>query len=405
MDTENRNKTSRQELERITQKRKARRKVWRVIRPITIALLSVAICVACIAVAYNFVMERFFLPVDSSDARPVTITISSGAGASSIAKKLYEAGGVDEDGNILEPGLIASKTVFKIYVDFMGKSDKLKAGTYVLSRNMDVGQIVDIICEGNPPRTTLKLVITEGMTAEQIAQKLVELGVLSSSSEFLDLCRTGEAFMDHSIVKSVAENMSEERKYALEGYLFPDTYEIYSDESPKSIINRLLYRYEQLIDDKYIARAKEMGMTVDEVISLAALIEKEAKVDSDFAKVSAVFHNRLKTGMTLGSDVTIKYASGVKRMSLTNQDLNIDSPFNSYKHKGLPPGPICSPSAGAIRAALYPDEDFIAQQYLYFCSKDPGTGELHFSRTLAEHELAVSIYAPLWQAWDREQGL
>lgn len=109
--------------------------------------------------------------------------------------------------------------------------------------------------------------------------------------------------------------------------------------------------------------------------------------------------------MALGSDVTIKYATGVRRMSLTNADLNADTPFNSYTHKGLPPGPVCSPSANAIRAALYPDEQFIRDQYLYFCSKDPGTGELHFSKTLQEHELAVSIYAPLWQAYDREQGL
>ena len=109
--------------------------------------------------------------------------------------------------------------------------------------------------------------------------------------------------------------------------------------------------------------------------------------------------------MTLGSDVTVKYASGVRRMSLTNSDLQIQSPYNTYLNKGLPIGPICSPSAAAIRAALYPDEQFIADQYLYFCSKDPNTGELYFSRTLEEHNLAVSIYAPLWQAYDREKGL
>ena len=109
--------------------------------------------------------------------------------------------------------------------------------------------------------------------------------------------------------------------------------------------------------------------------------------------------------MTLGSDVTVKYASGVKRMALTNEDLSVSSPYNTYRNKGLPIGPICSPSAAAIYAALYPDEQFVSEEYLYFCSKDPSTGELHFSRTLEEHNQAVSIYAPLWQAYDKEQGL
>ena len=144
-------------------------------------------------------------------------------------------------------------------------------------------------------------------------------------------------------------------------------------------------------------------MTMDQVITLASMIEKEAK-QADFARVSAVFHNRLRSGMTLGSDVTVKYATGTTRMSLTNSDLAVDSPYNTYRRAGLPLGPICNPSAQAIRAALYPDEDFVAQNYLYFCSKDPDTGELYFSRTLEEHEAAVRIYAPLWQAYDERTG-
>ena len=103
--------------------------------------------------------------------------------------------------------------------------------------------------------------------------------------------------------------------------------------------------------------------------------------------------------------MTVKYVSGVQKMALSNEDLQVNSLYNTYQHTGLPLGPICSPSAAAIQAALYPDEQFVAEQYLYFCSKDPSTGELHFSRTLEEHNQAVSIYAPLWQAYDREKGL
>ncbi|MBR1584509.1 MAG: endolytic transglycosylase MltG [Clostridia bacterium] len=194
------------------------------------------------------------------------------------------------------------------------------------------------------------------------------------------------------------------RMFVLEGYLAPDTYEVYTNATAEDIIKKLLSQTEAVFTNDDHDRADELNMTMDQVITLASMIEKEAKT-ADFAKVSAVFHNRLKQNMTLGSDVTVKYASGVKRMSLTNEDLQVNSPYNTYVNRGLPIGPICSPSAAAIQAALYPDEQFISDNYLYFCSTDPNTGELYFSRTLEEHNLAVSIYAPLWQAYDKEQGL
>lgn len=145
-------------------------------------------------------------------------------------------------------------------------------------------------------------------------------------------------------------------------------------------------------------------MTMDEVMTLASMIEKEAK-KGDFAKVSAVFHNRLKQNMTLGSDVTVKYVSGSQKMALGDSDLAVDSPYNTYTHKGLPVGPICNPSMDAVVAALYPDEQYVAQKYLYFCSTDPSSGALHFSKTLEEHEAAVAMYRPLWEEYDRSRGL
>ena len=230
-------------------------------------------------------------------------------------------------------------------------------------------------------------------------------GIIEDTESFLALCRTGTDYAAYYYIADVLKTGDVgNRLYALEGYLAPDTYEIYTNATPADIIKKLLSQTEAVFKSEYHDRAAELGMTMDEVITLASMIEKEAKT-GDFARVSAVFHNRLRTNMTLGSDVTITYVSGVKRMSLTNEDLQVNSPYNTYQYKGLPLGPICSPSAGAIHAALYPDEQFIADSYLYFCSKDPNTGELHFSRTLEEHNMAVSIYAPLWQAYDKEQGL
>ena len=197
---------------------------------------------------------------------------------------------------------------------------------------------------------------------------------------------------------------SGKRLYALEGYLSPNTYEIYTSSSADTIIKRLLSQTEAAYSISYDERAQELGMTMDQVFTLASMIEKEAKT-ADFAKVSAVFHNRLKQKMTLGSDVTIKYVSGSEKMVLSASDLDVNSPYNTYQRTGLPIGPICNPSMGAVVAALYPDEQYVAQKYLYFCSKDPDSGELFFSRTLKEHEAAVAMYRPLWEEYDRQRGL
>ena len=373
------------------------KKAWRALRPAVILALSAAICAVLVIAGFSFIKARFFSPVDIHDATPVEVVIKSGSGASSIAKKLYEIGGVDENGNLVEPGLITSKTVFKIYVDFTGKSSKLKAGTYILSRNMDIEQIVDAICEGNPARTTLRFMVTEGMTVEDIANKLVSLGVLKDTAEFLELCRTGENFKEYAMIAALEPNQAQARDYALEGYLFPDTYEIYTDESAKSIINRLLYRFIQVVNTEYIARASELGMTVDEVIALASMIEKEAKVEGDFSKVSAVFHNRLNEGMKLQSDAPLKYifhTTGV--LEFTKEQMNDPSLYNTYVYEGLPLGPIANPGLKAIRAALYPDEDYQKDNYLYFCLMDKETGALIFSKTLEEHQANVAKFRPYW---------
>jgi UPF0755 protein len=144
-------------------------------------------------------------------------------------------------------------------------------------------------------------------------------------------------------------------------------------------------------------------MTIDEVITLASIIEKESR-PADFAKVSAVFHNRLDRHMKLQSCATLQYALGIKRIVLTNDDISSDSPYNTYKYEGLPIGPICSPSEKAIDAALNPDQSFVDQGYLFFATKDPNSGELVFNIKAEDHEAAVEQYRPLWEAWDAQHA-
>ena len=367
--------------------------LWQLLRPVLLALCVLLVVSGVLMTGYNWIDRHLFAPVDENDQTPVTFVVASGNSLTRVAN------------NLESQGLIRNRTVFKYYADFLGYGQKIQAGEYQVSRSMRLKDIMELLTTGDGNPITRNITIIPGWTVRDIAAYLKEEGVIAQEEDFLSLCRTGESFRAYYYVADVLATPNAGRRlFALEGYLAPDTYEIYTNATAQDVVKKLLSQTEAVFKAEYHDRADEIGMTMDEVITLASMIEKEAKT-ADFAKVSAVFHNRLKRDMTLGSDVTVKYVSGVKRMSLTNADLQVDSPYNTYRRKGLPLGPICSPSAAAIRAALYPDEQFIADGYLYFCSKDPQTGELHFSRTLDEHNVAVSIYAPLWQAYDREQGL
>ena len=367
--------------------------LWQILRPLMLALCVCLVVAGVIMSAWNWVDRHFFAPVDAQDTDEVTFVVSSGNSLTRVANNLENA------------GLIQNRTVFKYYADFLGYGQKIQAGEYKVSRSMSMRQIMDLLTTGDGNPITRSITIIPGWTVQDIAAYLKTQGAIEDENAFLSLCRSGQDFSAYYYIADVlATPNASSRLYALEGYLAPDTYEIYTSATVEDIIKKLLSQTEAVFKTEYHDRADQLNMTMDQVITLASMIEKEAK-NADFAKVSAVFHNRLKQNMTLGSDVTVKYASGVKRMALTNEDLKVNSPYNTYTNRGLPIGPICSPSAAAIQAALYPDEQFMADGYLYFCSKDPNTGELHFSRTQAEHDLAVSIYAPLWQAFDREKGL
>ncbi len=367
--------------------------LWRVIRPALVFLASFTIVCGLVYTGYQRIDAMFFAPVDASDTSTVEFEVASGSSLSTVSRRLEEA------------GLIHNHSVFKYMADFMGMGQKIQSGDYTLSRSMRATQILDQLVSGDGKPLTTNITIIPGWTVEDIAAYLVELDILDDAEEFLALCRTGESYSGYYFIEEMMKTAGvEDRLYALEGYLSPNTYEIYTNSSADTIIKRLLSQTEAAYSLSYDERAQELGMTMDEVFTLASMIEKEAKT-ADFSKVSAVFHNRLNADMTLGSDVTVKYVSGSQKMVLSSSDLSVDSPYNTYQRKGLPLGPICNPSMDAVVAALYPDEQYVAQKYLYFCSKDPDSGELYFSRTQEEHDAAVAMYRPLWEEYDRNRGL
>jgi len=375
---------------KLTAKQKQRLRVWRAVRPAAVVAASLVLVFCVARFAINQVLARFIYPADVDDATPIEVVIPMSSSASKIAQILYTARGEHEE------GLIPSTAAFKVYVDFVGKANKMQAGTYVLSRNMSLKQIVDIICAGNPPKATVKFTIPEGYTITDIARVLQEKGLLSDEQALYDAAGDEKMFETFAFIDSVVKSGGD-RRYYLEGYLFPDTYEAYADASLDSILIRMLNRFNEIYSDEYIARAEELGMTMDEVITLASLIEREAQVDSDFAKVSAVFHNRLERDMQLQSCASLSYVLNVKKYTFTEAELSTDSPYNTYRRSGLPVGPICNPGKAAIEAALYPNEEYVEGEYLYFCNGNlEKSTELVFSKTYEEHQTNVMTYQQYW---------
>ena len=367
--------------------------LWRVLRPLLIGATVAVIIIGLGMSLWTRLYDGYAGPVDPSDETEVPFEIVSGQSLTGVA------------GNLEEAGLIHSKSVFKYYCDFAGMGQKLQIGQYALKRSMSMTEIADLLTTGDGNPLVRNITLIPGETVEEFAARLVRTGVLESADGFLALCRSGSQFRDYYYVADVlATKNAAARKYVLEGYLAPDTYEVYVTATPEDIIRKLLSQTEAVFPAEMQERAQAIGLTMDQALTLASLIEKEAGA-GDFSRVSAVFHNRLKAKMKLQSDVTIHYITGVPKMALEGDDLTVSSPYNTYVNSGLPVGPVCNPSAAAIHAALYPDETYVAENYLYFCAKNPESGELYFSRSLAEHEQAVAIYAPLWKQYDQSRGI
>lgn len=299
-------------------------------------------------------------PVSADKAlQPKEIAIPKGAGLKNIADILKKE------------GMIRDKFTFELYCKLNKKAGKIIAGKYYLGQYMSTGEIVNILASGKAQIDTVKFTIPEGYELRQIVDKLVEMGLVNREA-FINSLNNGK--YNYDFIKDIPD-----RENKLEGYLFPDTYEVYKDASPEDIINKMLERFSVIYNPDYQKRAKELNMTMDQVITLASIIEREAKLDSERSIISAVFQNRIKKHMLLQSCATVQYILKERKEVLSYKDVQIDSPYNTYKNPGLPPGPIASPGVKSIEAALYPAD----VDYLYFVAN--GDGSHVFSRTYEEH--------------------
>jgi len=247
-------------------------------------------------------------------------------------------------------------------------------------------------------REVVRISIPEGWSIDQIIDRFViENGIGTREGFVKVLEETDFSEMGYRFLEPLYQNkanLSPDRKYLLEGYLFPDTYDFYLDEREINIIIRFLDNFNVKFASEFYIKAALLGMTLDEVLTLASIIEREGRYRDDLAKISAVFHNRLLNPAVfpnLESDATIMYDFGYVKQDLTRADLQIDSPYNTYTRPGLPPSAICNPGYESINAALWPlvdDPEWTGTQYFFFVTDM--RGRAHFSRTQRDHEIKVN---------------
>jgi len=304
-------------------------------------------------------------PANPNDAREITFVVESGEGVGSVANNLQRL------------GLVADAEIFRRVVQYEGADGDIQAGVYTLRPNMTMQEITSELQHGRLP--SVAVTIPEGWRAEQIAEHLQELEIVSAD-EFMAAVARGRSDFDF------LQSRPEGAPASLEGFLFPDTYQLPRQAGADRVIEIMLRNWDARLSDKARKLASEQDKTWYESVTLASIVEREAVQADERPMIAGVYLNRLEIGMYLQADPTVQYAKGydpnTKRWwnpMLQEEANTIVSPYNTFQNPGLPPGPICNPGAAAILAALEPT----ASDYLYFYAK--GDGSHVFAKTFEEH--------------------
>jgi len=304
-------------------------------------------------------------PVAES-GRKDAFVLKEGMTASQVAKEL-EAGKI-----------IRSAEVFRQLCRINKADAKLVAGVYYLSPAMSSQEILDILLKGPEP-DIIRVTIPEGYNVSEIVGTLVKNG-LGTEEEFYKVMQDYSS-ADYAFLKDIPKG-----KNRLEGFLFPDTYFFDKKDKPKQVLDRFLDRFAKELTKETQARLNELNLSVYTWVTKASVVEKEAARQEERPLIAGVFNNRLKTGMPLQSCATVQYVLGEVKPVLSLEDIEIDSPYNTYKHPGLPPGPIANPGHASLQAVLYPAQT----NYFYFVAKNDGSHA--FAATYDEHLRNVSKY-------------
>jgi UPF0755 protein len=312
-------------------------------------------------------------PVEASD-QEVRVKIPSGASSIQIAHLLKEQ------------GLIKNPAIFTYYLKWKKQGSHFQAGEYALKPGTSFDQMIGQFNDGQTVKEDVfRVTIPEGYTARQIAEKLSAETPLKADV-FLQDIEKPEQFHAASI-SSLPDNPA--ITYRLEGYLFPETYEFKKGSTEQDFINRSLQELDKkmaTLPADWQDKLKEKNMNLHQILTIASLIEREVVVEEERTLVAGVIYNRLNKKMPLQIDATVQYLFDKPKERLFEKDLQIDSPYNTYKNSGLPPGPIASPSLASIKAALYPADT----KYLFYVTRKDGTQGHLFAETFEEHKKNIA---------------
>jgi len=312
------------------------------------------------ALALGFLAYEVVTPADRLEAGSLVVELPAHDGVLDIANRLQRA------------DAIRSRAGFVLLTMARGSSRSLKAGEYEFERGATTLDVLTLIESGRVKQHAI--LHPEGATVTELA-RVLEADRLTTARDVARLS-TDAAFLKTLSIDGPS----------LEGYLFPDTYQLVRGMTPEEILTRMVLRMRSKLGADIAARARARGFTVHQLLTLASIIEREAVDREEMRTISAVFWNRLKVDMPLQADPTVQYAAGKERRTLTRADLQLDHPYNTYRRSGLPPGPIASPGLAAVEAALDP----APVKYLYFVAIDEHRH--FFSYTIEQHNAAVARY-------------
>lgn len=342
-------------------------------------MITLLILIVLFIFATYLFIQKGLNPVDANSEEIVEIEIPMGSNKNKIASILEEN------------KLINSSLIYKFYIR-LNDGNNFQAGTYSMSPSMSLEEIIHYLNEGGSPivpEPIARLAVPEGLNIEQIADR-IEKHTDFSKKNFMDLVQKQE-YIDEVSEKfpdllSDSLKIASETRYVLEGYLYPATYEIYEETTLDELLTEMIEEMNQIMIP-YYEQIQNMEENTHEVLTLASYIEGEGVSDKDRELISGVFYNRLELGMLLRTDPSVSYALGEHRERITYADLEVDSPYNTYKYSGIGPGPINNPSESAIKASLNPTET----DYLFFLA-DLKTGKVYFSEDYDQHLKYKSKY-------------
>lgn len=311
-------------------------------------------------------------PLNPDNTQSISVTVEQGSSTGQIAQ------------NLADKGIIDNPSSFKFWSRIKGYDSQYKAGTYALAPSMSFADIAEILVGGKV--STINFTIPEGYTIYQVADALSERGLVDRDV-FVNLLENGN--FDYDFLEGAQPGSNH-----LEGYLFPNTYSVAEGASEEDFINVMLGQFGKEVTEEHYLKAEKLGLSMNQVVIIASIIERECKVAEERPLVASVIYNRLDKGMALQMCSTVQYILGEPKAVLSIADTQIQSPYNTYLNTGLPPGPICSPGLASIEAALNPADT----DYLYFVLSEKLDGTSNFSDNYEDFQKDVSAYNAAYEA-------